>query len=88
MANGTAVPLNRIERVLSFVLGAVTALTIAALITIFVGAAADADRATGVWPVVVVLPAIGLPIALVLAVVLIIVMGTRRRRLAADDAGR
>jgi uncharacterized membrane protein len=86
MARGTAVPLNRIERVLSFVLGAVTVLTIAALIAIFIAAGAGVDRASGVWPVVFILPAIGLPIALVLAVVLIVVMGTRRRRIAAGDA--
>jgi ABC-type multidrug transport system permease subunit len=88
MARGTAVPLNRIERVLSFVLAAVTALTIAALIAIFIAAGTGVDRGSGVWPVVFILPAIGLPIALVLAVVLIVVMGTRRRRIAAGDAGQ
>jgi hypothetical protein len=67
-------------------LGAIVALTIGSVVAIFVGGAIGADPSSGFWPTVRVLPALGLPIALVLALVLIIVMGIRRRRLAADDA--
>jgi uncharacterized BrkB/YihY/UPF0761 family membrane protein len=88
VARGTAVPLNRIERILAFMLGAVVVLTIASVVAIFIGGAAGAAETGGIWPVLRLLPAIGLPIALVLAIVLIIVMGVRRRRLAADDAGK
>ncbi len=87
MARGTAVPLNRIERILAFILASVAGLTIVSLVALFIGAAAHVDRSSGIWQIVFFLPAIGLPIALVVAVVLIIVMGIRRRRLAADDAG-
>jgi hypothetical protein len=88
VARGTAVPLNRIERILAFMLGAVVALTIASVVAIFIGGAVGAVETAGIWPVLRLLPAIGLPIALVFAIVLIIVMGVRRRRLAADDAGK
>ena len=67
-------------------LGAIIVLTLISLIGIFVGNGVHADFATGIWPAIRLLPAIGLPIALVLAIALIIMMGTRRRRLAADDA--
>jgi ABC-type polysaccharide/polyol phosphate export permease len=86
VAQGTAVPLNRIERILAFVLAAVAGLTIIALIAVFVAGAAGVDRTSGIWPVVFLLPAIGLPIMLIVGIVLIVVMGTRRRRLAAGDA--
>jgi hypothetical protein len=86
MAKSTAVPLNRTERVLAFVLAAVTGLTIVAIVALLVARAAHvADLGSGVWPVVAILPLVGLPAALVLAIVLIIVMNTRRRRL---DAGQ
>jgi hypothetical protein len=88
VARGTAVPLNRIERILAFMLAAVVALTIASVVAIFIGGAVGATETAGIWPVLRILPAIGLPIALVLAIALIIVMGVRRRRLAADDAGK
>jgi len=67
-------------------LGGVTAITVISIVALLVGRAAHvSDLSTGVWPVVAVLPLIGLPIALVLAIVLIAVMNTRRRRL---DAGK
>jgi hypothetical protein len=87
VARGTAVPLNRTERILAFILAAVAGLTVLDMVVLFIGRAAGADPASGVWPVILTLPLLGLPIALVLAIVLIVVMGTRRRRLAADDAG-
>lgn len=87
MARGTAVPLNRIERILAFVLGSVAGLTVISIVALLVGRAIHVrDFSAGVWPVVAVLPLLGLPVALVLAIVLIVVMNMRRRRLAADDA--
>jgi hypothetical protein len=86
MAKGTAVPLNRTERVLAFVLAAVTASTILAIVALLVARGAHvADLNAGGWPVVATLPLIGLPVALALAITLIVVMNIRRRRL---DAGQ
>jgi hypothetical protein len=89
VAQGTAVPLNRTERVLAFVLAGVGALTVAAIVALLVARAAGvSDLSGGLWPTVAVLPLIGLPVLLVLAIVLIVAMSTRRRRLAAGDARR
>lgn len=71
---------------LAFVLAAVTGLTLIAIVALLIARAVHvADLSAGIWPVVAVLPLVGLPIALILAIVLIVVMNTRRRRL---DAGR
>ncbi len=85
MADNSAVRLNRTERILAFVLAAVAALSIIGILAVFIGRITGADLSSGVWPVIAVLPFIGLPIALVLAIVFIFVTGTRRRRLAAGD---
>ena len=88
MADNSAVRLNRTERILAFVLAAVAALSIIGILAVFIGRATGTDLSTGVWPVIAIMPFIGLPIALVLAIVFIFVTGTRRRRLAAGDAGK
>ena len=88
MADNSAVRLNRTERILAFVLAAVAGLSIIAILAVLVGRLTHAELGAGVWPVVAILPFIGLPVALVLAIVFIIVTGTRRRRLAAGDGGR
>jgi len=85
VADNSAVRLNRTERILAFVLAAVAALSIIGILAVFIGRITGADLSSGVWPVIAVLPFIGLPIALVLAIVFIFVTGTRRRRLAAGD---
>ncbi|MGN6326273.1 hypothetical protein [Pseudolysinimonas sp.] len=88
MARGTAVPLNRTERIAAFVLGAIAAITVVDLIVLLVGRGAGANVSQGVWPVIAVLPAIGIPLLLVALVVFIVLMGLRSRRLAAGDARR
>jgi len=89
VAQGTAVPLNRTERILAFALAGIGALTIAAIIALLVARATGMnDLSGGIWPVVAILPLIGLPLMAVLAVALVVTMGTRRRRLAAGDARR
>lgn len=67
-------------------LGSIGGLTVVAIACVFIGGILHVDRTSGIWPVAYVLPLIGLPLALVFAIVLVIVMGVRRRRLAADDA--
>jgi hypothetical protein len=62
-------------------------LSILAFVAIIVGTAVGVtDFGAGIWPVVFVLPLIGLPIGLVLIIVLIVVSGLRRGR-EARDAG-
>jgi hypothetical protein len=86
VARGSAVPLNRIERIAAFVLAAIAAITIVALIVLLIGRAAGAVIATGIWPVVAVLPGIGLPLTLIALIVFIVLMVLRSRRIAAGDA--
>jgi len=85
VADNSAVRLNRTERIIAFVLVAVTALSILGVLAVFIGRFTGADLSTGVWPVIAVLPFVGLPISLVVTIVFIFVTGTRRRRLAAGD---
>ncbi len=84
MANNTSVPLNRIERVLAAMIASSAGLSILAIVATIVGGLAGTDLASGVWPVVAVLPLIGLTLAFALIIVFLAVSVTRRRRLARD----
>jgi len=86
VARGTAVPLNRIERIVAFVLGAIGGLTVLDLVVLLIARVAGADFRQGIWTVVAVLPGIGIPILFIALVVFIVLMVLRARRLAADDA--
>ena len=60
-------------------------LSIIAFLAVIIGTSTGVtDFSGGVWPVAIVLPAIGLPIGLVLMIALIIVSGLRRGREARD----
>ena len=60
-------------------------LSIIAFLAVIIGTATGVtDFSGGAWPVAIVLPAIGLPIGLVLMIALIIVSGLRRGREARD----
>lgn len=86
MANDTAVPLNRIERVLAFMIGSSAGLSIVAIVATLVANLAGVDTREGVWLAAAVVPLIGLPLAFGLIIVFLIVSVVRRRRLA-QDAG-
>jgi uncharacterized membrane protein len=84
VAENTRVPLNRIERILAFVIGSVAGVSIIAIVAIFIGRAANVDFTGGAWPAAAVLPLIGLPLVIILLVVFVIISVTRRGRLARD----
>jgi len=87
VAQDTPLTAHRGERILAFMVASSVGLSILAFVAIIVGTAAGVtDFGTGAWPVVFVLPLVGLPIGLVLIIVLIIVSGLRRGR-EARDAG-
>ena len=86
MANDTAVPLNRIERILRNMIASAGGLSIIAIIATIVGRMAKVNTAEGVWLTITVLPFIGLTIALVLIIVFLVVSVVRRRRLARGDS--
>lgn len=85
MAKETPITDVRIERILAFMVASAIGLSIIAFLAVIIGTAAGVtDFSVGVWPVAIVLPAIGLPLGLVLVIVLIIISGVRRGREARD----
>jgi hypothetical protein len=85
VANQTPITDHRAERVLAFMVASAIGLSIIAFLAVIIGTATGVtDFSGGVWPVAIVLPAIGLPIGLVLMIALIIVSGLRRGREARD----
>lgn len=87
MPADTPVSANRIERTLAFMVAGIVGISLLCIIAVLIGSAAGAIDGSGAWPVVLVLPGIGLPIGFVLLVVLLILSALRRRRESAD-AGR
>ncbi len=81
-----------IERILAYMIASSVGLSIICFVALIIATAAIPQGdlqdvfSTGVWPIVIVLPAIGLPIGLILMIALIIVTGIRRGR-EAKDAG-
>jgi len=59
-------------------------LSLVSMIALFIGAFAKVDFTGSVWPVVAVLPLIGLPIGLLLIIALLVVSAVRRVRAARD----
>jgi uncharacterized membrane protein len=78
---------NRFERVLAYMVAGTIILSLVSFIAILVATAtglARADFAVGMWPLVTVMPLIGLPIGFALIVTLLIVSARRRGRAARD----
>lgn len=77
-------PLNRIERFVAFAAAAVAGLSVLSIIALLIGGLNRIDTSSGIWLTIKVLPAIGLPLALVLLLVFIVLTAVRRSRLARD----
>lgn len=81
---------SRIERVLAYMVASIVVLSLVAFVALIAATALGLERddfAQGIWPVVTLLPLIGLPIGFVLIIVLLVVSAVRRGR-AARDAGQ
>ena len=90
VAKDTPVTDNRLERILAFMVAAAIGLSIICFLAVIIATAVGTTPeafSQGVWPTVIVLPAIGLPLGLVLVITLIIVSAVRRGR-KARDAGK
>ncbi|WP_411720723.1 multidrug ABC transporter ATPase [Mycetocola sp.] len=75
--------ISRFERVLAFMLLALVLLSVGTFVAIMIGTMqgmGSDDFASGLWPVVVMVPYIGLPLAIVLLIVLMISSAVRRAR--------
>jgi hypothetical protein len=77
------VGLNRTERTLTFIIVGIIGASVIAIAVILIAKSAGAVLTGTLWATVLVLPLIGLPIAMVLGIVLIILF-IRRRSLAQD----
>lgn len=82
---------HRVERVLAYMVAATVGLSViaffAVMIGTFAGVGADDGFSQGVWPLVLVLPMIGLPIGFLLLIALLIVNGVRRSRESRQGTG-
>ncbi|GAA2045768.1 hypothetical protein GCM10009819_36600 [Agromyces tropicus] len=84
MSNQDPITGHRVERILAYMVAATVGLSIIAFFAVMIGTlagvGADDGFSRGIWPVVLVLPLIGLPIGFLLLVALLIVNGLRRSR--------
>ncbi|HAQ60002.1 MAG TPA: multidrug ABC transporter ATPase [Microbacterium sp.] len=74
---------GRLERVLAFMSLGIALLSIGCFFAIMIGTATGMTRedfGSGVWPLVAILPNIGLPLAFVLIIALLVVTWVRRKR--------
>ena len=88
MSANSPVSENRLERVLAYMILSIVAVSLICFVAIIVATATGMSRddfAQGLWPMVSVIPLIGLPLGMILIVVLLLV-SVRRRGRAAKDA--
>jgi len=79
---GPDLPVRRIDRVLAFMALGLTVLSIVCFFAVILARPAGVtDFSQGIWPLVVVLPLLALPIAFVMIVTLLIMSFVRRSRL-------
>jgi hypothetical protein len=85
VAENNPVDVNRNERILAYMVASAIGLSIIAIIAVIAGTGFGVtDFDEGVWPVLIVLPSIGLPLGLLLLIALVIVIVVRKSRAAKD----
>jgi hypothetical protein len=88
VAKDIPVSANRTERILAYMVASAIGLSLIAFFAVVIGTATGVrDFTGGVWPTVIVLPMIGLPIGFVLIIVVLVLSFMRRSR-EAKDAGK
>lgn len=88
VTDSAPIPLNRIERVLAFMIASVGGLSVLAIVAVLTASVSGVDTSEGPWLPIAVLPTIGLPIAFVLIIVFSVLSIVRRRRIAGGTSGR
>jgi FtsH-binding integral membrane protein len=79
--DGSELPVRRIDRILAYMALGLTVLSIVCFFAVILARPLGVDDfSAGLWPLVVVLPLIALPIAFVMIVVLLIMSFVRRSR--------
>ncbi len=91
MTASTPGGINRGERLLAFLIIAIVGLSLLAFIAVIVATAMGVGNndgfSEGIWPVVIMLPLIGLPVSFVLIIALLILSAIRRGRAAKSNGG-
>ncbi|HWU46087.1 MAG TPA: hypothetical protein VN133_04950 [Humibacter sp.] len=89
MSLQTPQPVSRVQRILAYMTAALVGLSLLAIAALIAGYALGAARAQahgdGVWPTVMFVPMIGLPVAFVLILALLIISLVGRGK---SNAGR
>ncbi|HEV7565079.1 MAG: hypothetical protein QOD05_12 [Microbacteriaceae bacterium] len=84
MTQETPQSASRLQRTLAFIIGGLVLASLLAIAAVIAGTAfgvgSNNGFSHGVWPTILVLPLIALPIGFILMIVLLIVSGTRRSR--------
>jgi FtsH-binding integral membrane protein len=78
---------NRFERVLAYMVAGIIIVSLASFVATLVATATGLERgdfAVGAWPLVTVLPLVGLPLGFVLIITLLVVSAVRRGRATRD----
>jgi FtsH-binding integral membrane protein len=79
--DGSELPVRRIDRILAYMALGLTVLSIVCFFAVILARPLGVDDfSAGLWPLVVVLPLIALPIAFVMIVALLIMSFVRRSR--------
>jgi hypothetical protein len=90
VSNQTPVTDHRAERVLAYMVAATIGISILAFLAVMIGTLAGVGAndgfSQGVWPVILVLPLIGLPLGFILLITLLILNGVRRARESRRDS--
>jgi hypothetical protein len=90
VSNQTRVTDHRAERVLAYMVAATIGISILAFLAVMIGTLAGVGAndgfSQGVWPVILVLPLIGLPLGFILLIALLILNGVRRARESRRDS--
>jgi L-cystine uptake protein TcyP (sodium:dicarboxylate symporter family) len=89
VTNQTPQPVSRLERVLAYMVASVVGISILAFVAMIIatsmGVGANGGLGRGIWPYVITLPAVGLPVGFVLIIALMVSVGVRRSREARRD---
>lgn len=72
--------LNRIERVLAYMIASSAGLAIVVIALVLIGNFAGWDMTGGIWPGILMVPLVALPLAFVLIIAFLIASAVRRRR--------
>ena len=86
VAQNSPVDTNRSQRVLAYMIAATIGLSLISIFAILIAGGLGADLTEGLWPTVLLMPAVGFPIGFVLVFVLLIVSLVKRGN-TAKDAG-